>query len=461
MLKFRYSLLFFALGTLGTFAQGQRATLWLRGIITTSNNFTNTQTGVSNAGYQFDAINEFAYNSVAEGIAGSATRFSNQLDQEDRQNVLAIGHDFGGLVLRRLAAQNSRVTGVILLGVPNRGSVALERILPPTFGGAPEIDGYIKAIGAFRSAANDCEDCDILTAFESFVDEIQGLETAYRALLPNSPEIESLPAPTVPTAVIRGSEEAPFQLTRLLSSRAFRPAGAGDEAYLDCYQPRIDRRRREIADAYIDGLVSNSLNLYDNITRLVSVPAGGRPTDSVSSIAGILRRLNDNVVAARERDQALADLLECELVHQGLNAYWNVIVNQNFYETETITYSYYVDELGECLDQCAADYYDGPIPIYDNWISCRDACDYLYDGEPVLVSGSYEVSVYAGHDGLYNLTEQNLTGDGVVGPYEAAGSNHFQELNWVIDGQQPNTPLREAYQDLFDGNAGPAFALPN
>lgn len=396
-------------------------------------------------------------------VSRAARRASNQLDQEDRQNVLAIGHDFGGLVLRRLAAQNSRVTGVVLLGVPNQGSVAIQSILPEDPGGSPLIDSYIQSIRAFRTAANDCTDCDILTAFESFVDEVQGLETAYRALLPNSPEIENLPAPNVPTAVIRGSEEGPFQLTRLLSSRAFRPAGATDEAYLDCYQRQIDRRRREINDAFVDGLVTNTLNLYDNIAGLVSIPTDGRtPANIVSAVTGVLRSINENVKQARERDQALADLLECELVHQGLNAYWNVIVNQNFYETETITYSYYdVDELEECLEQCETDYYNSPIPNYDDWIACQDACDYLYTDEPVLVSGSYEVSVYAGHDGLYNLTEQNLTGDGVVGPYEAAGSNHYQELNWVIDAQQPNTPLREAYQDLFDGNAGPAFALPN
>jgi hypothetical protein len=59
---------------------------------------------------------------------------------------------------------------------------------------------------------------------------------------------------------------------------------------------------------------------------------------------------------------------------------------------------------------------------------------------------------YEPHDGLLSKSEQLL--EGAVKTYEVKKVNHFQEQFWS---QQP---VKDAFVDLFNGNAGIAFRVP-
>ena len=84
------------------------------------------------------------------------------LDNALATNVLGIGHDGGGLVLRQMAKNTNRLTGMILCGVPNRGSSAIESMLP--INGTSQINTLINQVLAFRSNAQSCNGCKVIEA---------------------------------------------------------------------------------------------------------------------------------------------------------------------------------------------------------------------------------------------------------------------------------------------------------
>lgn len=431
---------FFSLALLGlatTLNAQNRNTLWLNGLGATSTSWDRAITAAETDGYDFNEVNTFFYDLYGNGVVGSAGLISAQLINENRSDVLGIGHDGGGIVLRQMAkAPDTRLSALILDGVPNQGSQVLKKMLPISSSEPnSEMAELIDQILAFKSNANQCNACRIVEAFQDWVNDVNALDEKYREYLPNSPVITELGTPSIPYAVIWGNEdEDALVLTRLLGSRAQRVLWGDDTGYLECYRDEIRDRRRIINDNFFDGIMQSVITAASAVGKFV-------PTNSQNIAEGIskgLDAIHKAIQAARNRDREMAELLECEMVHQALNGYWNLIATDG-YTPVVQTIPIEVD--------CCADCYDEPDSQVQSF--CFMQCLNLscFDGTYTITYYQYEP-----HDGLLSKSEQLLAG--AAKTYEAKKTNHFQEQFWS---QQA---VKDAFVDLFNGGAGAAFQVP-
>lgn len=113
-------------------AQDPRKTLWLGGGMPTSiDAWHTTHVDLSSNlyNYQFEDIIVLPSNNGDPGydpdlgVIDAAHNLTPLLESES--DVLGIAHDYGGMILRELSNQSPNLSGMILSGVPNQGSVAI------------------------------------------------------------------------------------------------------------------------------------------------------------------------------------------------------------------------------------------------------------------------------------------------------------------------------------------------
>jgi hypothetical protein len=208
-----------------------------------------------------------------------------------------------------------------------------------------------------------------------------------------------------------------------------------DSEYLECYKDEIRDRQAEINAAFLDGIVQSVVTAAEAVGKFI------KPTGS-SIAEGVGKSINsiyEGIKAVRKRDKELAELLECEMVHQGLNGYWNLIVTDGY----TAVNQDIVEEY-DCCETCYGEP-DAQVQGY-----CFSYCMQL--DYPCTRTTTITYYQYEPHDGLLSKSEQLL--EGAVKTYEVKKVNHFQEQFWS---QQP---VKDAFVDLFNGNAGIAFRVP-
>jgi pimeloyl-ACP methyl ester carboxylesterase len=427
------SLLFFALLSNYIIAQ-DRNTLWLGGIGATSSRWEKAIKAAEDGGYQFNEVNTFNYAPQNNGVAGSATQMNAEMEANNVNNVLGIGHDGGGIILRQMAkAPNNKLSALILDGVPNQGSKVLQKMLP--ISGQNDMQLLVDRVLAFKSNANDCNACRIVEAFQKWVNDVNVHQQKYQEYLPSSPIISNLGTPNIPYAVIWGNEsEDALTLTRLLGSRSNSVLEGNDTDYLECYKDEIRDRQAAINAAFLDGIVQSVITAAEAVGKFLD------PTPNIgSAVATSIKTIHEGIKAVRNRDKDLAELLECEMVHQGLNGYWNLIVSDGNYTPVTTEGTLEFD----CCETCYGET-DSQVQGY-----CFSWCMGLeYPCTNTFITTYYQ---YELHDGLLSKSEQLL--DGAAKVYEAKKVNHFQEQFWS---QQP---IKDAFVDLFNGNAGIAFRV--
>lgn len=418
-----------------TYSQ-DRNILWLGGIGATSTNWAKFIQSADNQGYDFNAISTWNYAPHLNSVNTSSGQMNGELNNGNYTNVLGIGHDGGGIVLRQMANEpNTNLTAIILDGVPNQGSKALEAILPHN--GISEIDKIIEKLLHFKSNANGCNACGLLSVSQGFFAEIKSFEERYREFLPSSPLISNLGTPSIPYAIIWGNEsDDALTLDRLLGSRSNQAINSGlDTDYIECFRDEIEDRRQAINAANLDGLVNSLSGLANSIGKFLK-----KDSTRATALEGVGTTINSiygAIKSERERNRALAELLECELIHQALNAYWNLIVSDS-YEPHYV----YIEVPANCEELCA----DEPDAQVAAW--CYYDCLLYGTTEQIVI----EYQQYKKHDGLYSEVEQSLSG--AAKTYEAKGMNHFQEQYWEY------MQVRDHFADLFQGNVSMAFHVP-
>ncbi|MBX2891431.1 MAG: hypothetical protein KF734_10920 [Saprospiraceae bacterium] len=432
------SLALFGLTT--TLNAQNRNTVWLGGNGATSTSWDRAITAAENEGYDFNEINTFFYAPHINGVVGSADQMNTQLVNENRTDVLGIGHDGGGIVLRQMAkSQGSRLSALILDGVPNQGSQVLKKMLPA--GTNNQMNDLIAQVLAFKSNANQCNACRIVEAFQDWINDVNANEEKYREYQPDHPVINNLGTPSIPYAVIWGNEdEDALVLTRLLGSRAQAVLWGDDTGYLECYRDEIEDGRQLINDRFVDGIAQSIITAAEAVGKFLKPGDGPLPLPNFAAgVANALKSIHQKIQAIRNRDREMAELLECEMVHQGLNGYWNLIASDGY--TPVITH---VTEEYDCCETCYGEP-DAQVQGY-----CFAWCMTLE--WPCTRTYTVTHYTYEPHDGLLSKSEQLLAG--AAKTYEAKKTNHFQEQFWS---QQP---IKDAFVDLFNGGAGAAFQVP-
>jgi triacylglycerol esterase/lipase EstA (alpha/beta hydrolase family) len=95
-----------------------RNVLYVQGIGVTSKDWAYFQNNAQVNGYQIQPVNavwDANYQPQTNTVAVSADQLNTFLQTNNRTNVLGIGHDGGGIVLRKMANNtDSRLSGIIL-----------------------------------------------------------------------------------------------------------------------------------------------------------------------------------------------------------------------------------------------------------------------------------------------------------------------------------------------------------
>lgn len=420
-----------------------RNILWLFGPSLTSAQWTNATLSAQAAQYDFNSVNITPYdnNTVANNIPDWATFFNTKLNDGNHTDVLGIGHDAAGLIIRYMdmAQQNGRLSAMILDGTPNQGGNIFNKLLPVDQVSQSDVQKMINKMLNLKTQAQNCNGCQMIQATQSWVNYFTGQEAKsyYQQLKPTNSVITNLGTPGIPYAVIWGNEDDDaLTLTRMINSWYNSGLFGEDNEYIDCYKSEIAQRLQDANQQF-------ALGLMQSIAQYAGA-AGKLNITNPASIGSVIEaELNALLTALRTTfalNKELREIAECELIHQAMNAQWNLMVSPYGEVQETVE--------TPCLpcEQCEVE----EDPQAQGW--CWSQCIYGCDPVTQTYPQPYTYFTYEPHDGLLRKSEQLLAG--AAKTYEAKGVNHLQEQFWEY------APIGNAFQDLFNGGAGAAFVVP-
>ena len=415
-----------------------REILWLEGPQNTSASWTRAKDAATSRGYSYNNFNKWPYENNPTGK--TIPEWAEFFNSKGRTNILGIGHDAGGLVLRYMNAlsPNSGLSAMILDGVPNQGAGIMEYVLPLS-NSASRAQEMISRLLDLRTQAQGCNGCRMLEAIQRWLSHFSAPNnrTYYEQLKPTSPVIQNLGLPTIPYAVIWGNEDEDdaLVLTRMMSSWSNSTRLGQDGDYLDCYRKELEQRIRDAKDNALVGLLQSVAGLAGAVAKIPFAEA--EPGKIAEAVGAAINAVANAVRTRQNLQRELREAFECELIHQALNAEWNFMVAPYLLKEGTAAVP--------CLpcSHCAG---MGPGLIDGCLAICSHNC------EENVETYTYQYYEFEPHDGLLTRSEQLLAG--AAKTYEAQKVNHFQEQFWEY------TPIGNAFQDLFNGGAGAAFVVP-
>jgi len=441
----------FLLGFSQTYGQTPRKTLWLGGGTSlTSPRWSSAIDQAKAESFKFDQVNTWQYynDTNAKGIQDWAQQFNTQMANAGQTDVLGIGHDAGGLILRYMAQlqSNNGLNAMILDGVPNQGGAVFNHLTSKGDGAQSDAQRLLNLALSYKPESKNCTTCRNIEATQSYIDyfTLPSKKDYFDQLKPGSPVITNLQTPTIPYAVIWGNEnDDALGLTRLMSSWYNSGILGWDYEYLDCMRRELDQR-------YLTENQNFAIGTLHAIAGLAGATAKFKMTKPQGAEAVIVETFEAFVAGIRnlfDIKNKYQEILRCEFVHQALNGSWAFM---NFPYTK-VTTSIMVPTcfgLVNC-DDCWTKYNaNKDDQVFGN---CLSVCstDLLCDG---YTNQTLTYLVPEPNDALYTKTEQTLAG--AAKTYEAKGCNHMQESFWSYD------PIKDAFTDLFFGGAGAAFVVP-
>ena len=442
----------------------QRETVWLGGIqTTTSRGWNNNLLRYLDQTRGYDFVNLLDTNTDPEAVYNPGEGLNAATQQvlhlvEGKENVLGVAHDFGGLVLRQSASQTTAFTGMILTGVPNRGSSAIELATDTNLpGGTSTIQNIINAVQDVKSG-DECEDCRLVEQFESWIDEIAGNVTLYSQMEHASVEVNALNQnlPTIPVAQLWGSVKE-LSITNIMDSRA--SINGFSDLYTECYTETIARTRREAKEdgqiALLDATSNFFTTAINSVVSVAAQPATPDPVQVVSAItkfvSSTLNLIETKFTEQTELDRELARILRCETANQYLAVEWELaLMEYGSVEVNELL----IPDVNYCYTRCIE---AGAID-FTALDDCVEEC-LEQDSTPELVA----VTIFTTepNDGLLTRSEQLLPGTDENSPfvYHLSKVNHLQESLYNPENPGPGS-TQHVLDELFEGSASPAFAVP-
>jgi len=380
--------------------------------------------------------------------------YGSHITNSSLSNALVIGYDLGGLafrgVNRRNSAASSAIGGLVLVGVPNNGSILTRRFFTTVAQTPTQVESTIDILEGFSSAANGCVTCDqvsLLNDLNARVNDPDFFGLQAQAM-DESPYLNSISGPTtIPTVVLYGEiTDEPYPLSRILGSTALQ--SNPNTGYVSCMEDELEDKRREINDEYADVAINQTIAFAAIAARFATTALN--PTqagDLADGLEAQAQAIRATISAAKQRDRELGELLECEYVFQAMNAEWTLWTSRSYDQTTTVI----VDEVC-CSDVCWELYGDDEYILdaciavcFDDYNTQEEDCEEVTTEIVTFISREE-------NDGIYAHSEMDL--EGAVGTYIMSNTDHKQEV-----ASPDYEPARSVYQDLYAGAAGAAFAL--
>lgn len=435
---------------LSFFTSAQRPVFGLRGMSTTSSgsDIDGILKGASDIGYKIKYLQTVPHNyDPSTGVAASTTLLNEELKKEDVIDVLGIAHDYGGIVMKNMAKNSKQLSALILDGVPNNGSEAIQKMLEKDGNDKPRLQQTFSQLKAL-TGVEGCPSCNLEEKIVTFIESIQANKVAWKDIVPSSPFVKT--KPSIPYAIIWGNI-GNKGLSSLMSSY-ISPSNTKVDFYGSCINDKDDAQLVALTKAKDKAVLNAVFSTYDNLVGLIS-PIKFNAKDSTISgikaegISKLVKGVIDNINSIKDADDNLKKLLKCEVYVNLLNAQWNLTLSGNQFSTIQTPVKVISKPLEDCLVGCDNE----PDPQVAGW--CVQECYNNYEPNQTTTT-TYNVISYATrpHDGLLTDVEQKL--DGAAKTYKVEYVNHFQETDWT------QSSVNGAFIDLFNGGAGVAFVVP-
>lgn len=434
----------------------QRAVLGIRGMSTTSSgsNINGLINGAKNEGYKINYLGSVPFNyDPSAGVVASSALIKEELQKQDANDVLGIGHDYGGIVLKNM--NSSQVSAMILDGVPNNGSEAIQKMIEKDGSGKFRVQKLFSDLKTL-SGAGDCATCNFETRLNEFIDDIQSNSKAWKDVTPNSPLLGK--KPSVPYAILWGNI-GDKGLSSLISSY-ISPSNTATNFIGGCITESAVDKKIRLSRARNGAIVAAVFNTYSSVKSLLTpisvVTKDGAGNElSAPKITGLgfdkVKTLVTGLVSDIDKIKGACDdlkkLLKCEVYMQLINAQWEFLTSGD----QFTTHKYNIVNIGDpqALQDCLANCTDPDNQVEEY---CESNCYSTYNTGNTTTTITVTYYLNRPHDGLLTDLEQKL--DGAAKTYELKGINHYQEIDWKQDA------VSNVLTDLFEGGSGVAFKVP-
>ena len=433
--------------------QDTRETIWLEGPRPTSHGWSPLTTNLMGFDYDFENLITTStggpgYDPSLGVVAAADTLAVNIMS--DREGVLGIGHDYGGIILRELAnGPNSGLSAMILCGTPNQGSQLLNFAIDNT--GANDPSSLELLINKVEYITEDieCPDCSVVEAFGERVTNLKDLKTLYQDIEHGSPIVNNLNAnpSDIPHAIFWG-DIGNFSIAGLLDDYFTPiPTSTSSNSLETCYRNQLAKARGTAKYQRTVALVSGAIGIFSSVFNFTNgLDTTDNQVERLTKLGDFIGNLATPIISTinqiRDSNETLRELLLCETANRTLAVEWDfLIVSTNglpIIDQEIPT----VDQ--ECLNDCLIDQAWGDV---DASVDCETEC------QDDLNTNTIQVAAAPRHDGLYTEFEQSLPGE--AGLYRLASTSHFDETLVAR-----SADLDAALRDVFDGALGVAFEVP-
>lgn len=435
-----------------------RDIVWCNGTSQTSNGWAHFRQEMQSHGSQFNNLldNQWA-NAWGQGILAGANYIDNRIDLNSGNNVLGIGHGFGGIALRYAQQQNSKISAMILSGVPNQGSNVIRLITENDPSAPGNIIDILQTIEEVKSR-NNCRNCNITELTKSWLNTIEG-GSNYIGELSQGNEIirevnQPSMLPSVPYIVITGTAEN-LSLTRILDTK-FSIADSDDlyrcQDVMFNEKSKLEdqlgiQRKAERNNGFFANVKSYAKSIFSNKNLQ------GSTVDLLSSISTYIAqqatRIYQDILIQRELESGFSQMLRCKLINQVMEAEWMLTVsNESFLKKEVSIDMTTKEDLIVCELNCKVRFPNDPNSMQH----CKNWCmQNMVEGK----TSETTVFVFEPNNGFLSKSEQELRGENLVAEIHLPNINHFQ-----MSMPTHSSLVNEFKDNIFSGTLGAAFMVP-
>jgi hypothetical protein len=440
------------------YGQDRRQILGMPGPPSTSNlwdSYINQLGSLPPPAYKVEPLFDLGVYSYNSTINTNVNNWINALNVYESQgknveNVLGLGHDVGGLVLRGLS-NDDRITANILIGVPNRGSNILKEII---LNDASELNDYIAKLVAARGGVV-CDDCSKVTLLDRMIKEMQVNENLLKggATAPLTGYYNN--APIHENTVVIWGNAGNGGIHSLLGSNSF----LGNVDLVACQKNKKAiwmKETRKLERLRVISRITGIVNIVSSLFS-ITVPikdengkVTGNQIDPLKGFSTILSIANgikaDMEATSRIRDEIRKQLI-CDIFDNALEAAWKLTIADG--KVEWFTTPPNPIECEKWWEMYPQGVVNTPCTDPDPRVCEYDIyCPSCWDEYNLYCNGT-QYSQLEPSDLLYTRTEQTIEGHQPT--YEIFAA-HGQEQSWSFNGS--------VTFPIFDGSLGAAYQIP-
>ena len=324
--------------------QSRRDVLSVRGGVHLSDDWLPHMNTMRTVGqYRIRDASPFGFLDLTVEIEPNVGNLEEAIEQPifNYQNVLGLGHDVGGLALRGLMERNPKITGNILVGTPNRGSLFLRGINANGPDNLSRIEKFLVDVEEIIKD-DECPQCGKRKKLLRFIESVKDQPYTEGAIYDPNSYYNFLPRPDMSTTAVIWGNAGEQTLGDFLSAETgiLNPID-----FRKCREEAVALTEAEIrndelvasANAVKRGFLGLMKSLFTTLVTNIR-----DPLKLIIEVTKKVSEKSDDIIKSIDELKEVSDkrkkLLKCELVNQLIEAQWilNLLQGNSGIVTETL-----------------------------------------------------------------------------------------------------------------------------